>query len=51
MRFEIKKDNRVYCTFDDVEYLPDKETIQSMKEAGYKLYEDGKLYKTRKNKE
>lgn len=45
-KIEVRKDGRVYRVFDDeVEQLPDDKIIQSMKEAGYRLYKDGKLYR------
>ena len=42
---EARKDGVVYCVYVDETVLPDTETIRNMKNAGYKLYQDGKLYK------
>lgn len=42
---EVRKDGVIYCTYADESALPDKDTIKIMKAAGYKLYQDGKLYK------
>lgn len=47
---EAKKDGVVYCVYADASALPDKETIKSMKDAGYKLYQNGRLYKPEQNK-
>lgn len=42
---EVKKDGIIYCVYMDESCLPDKDTIKSMKAAGYKLYQEGRLYK------
>lgn len=42
---EARKNGKVECVYADESCLPDKETIKIMKAAGYKLYQDGKLYK------
>lgn len=47
---EARKDGIVYCVYSDESVLPDAETIKSMKAAGYKLYQNGKAYKSEKNK-
>ena len=44
-KVEVHKDCVVYCVYTDESCLPDKEDIKQMKTAGYKLYQDGKLYK------
>ena len=41
----VKKDGIVKCTYMAESTLPDKETIKAMKAAGYKFYQDGKLWK------
>lgn len=43
------KDGKVYCTYleDDP---PDKKTIKGLSRGGYKLYQNGKLYKPQKDK-
>ena len=45
MPIVIKKDGIVKQTIMDESLLPDKDIIKSMKAAGYKFYQDGKLYK------
>ena len=45
---EAKKDGIVYCVYSDVSALPDKEMMKHMKAAGYKFYQNGKLYKPEK---
>lgn len=42
---EAKKDGVVYCVYTDISALPDKETMKIMKAAGYKFYQNGKIYK------
>lgn len=48
-KYEIRKDGIIYCGYDDESCGYDKETLKSMRSAGYKLYIDGKLAKTNKN--
>ena len=43
------KDGKVYCTYHP-DCAPDDETIKGLKRGGYKLYQDGKLYKPQKDK-
>lgn len=45
---EVRKNGTVYCVYPDESVLPDKETIKNIKAAGYKFYQDGKLYKPEK---
>lgn len=45
MPIVIKKDGIVKQTIMDESLLPDKDIIKVMKAAGYKFYQDGKLYK------
>ena len=47
---EARKDGITYCSYATEACLPDKETMKDMKAAGYKFYQDGKLYKPEKNK-
>ena len=47
-KIEARKNGVVYCVYSDESMLPDKDIIKSMKDAGYKLYQDGKLYKQEK---
>lgn len=42
-RFEIRKDGKPYAGWNDPKLTPSKETLRSMKAAGYRLYVDGKL--------
>lgn len=44
-KIEARKNGIVYCVYSDESMLPDKDIIQNMKAAGYKLYQNGKLYK------
>ena len=46
----VKKDNIVKCTYMDESVLPDKETLKAMRAAGYKFYQDGKLWKPEERK-
>ena len=45
---EAKKDGIVYCVYSDVSALPDNEMMKQMKSAGYKFYQNGKIYKPEK---
>lgn len=45
MLFEVKKDGVVKFSTTDESCVPDKETRKQMREAGYKLYKDGKVFK------
>ena len=47
---EAKRDGITYCVYTDESCLPDKETIKIMKSAGYKFYQNGKVYKFEDNK-
>lgn len=50
MPIEVRKDGVVKQVLMDESLLPDKDVIKSMKAAGYKLYQDGKLYKPEERK-
>lgn len=50
-KYEIRKDGKVYCGFDDELCMYSKEVLKNMREAGYKLYVDGKLYKPQKKEQ
>lgn len=41
------KDGKVYCTYHE-DCHPDEETMRSLKAAGYKLYQNGKIYRPNK---
>lgn len=43
-KFEVKKDGRVMQQ-GDISQLPDAETRKQMRDAGYKIYVDGKVYR------
>lgn len=45
MRFTVEKDGVVKMHTEDKSCIPDKETLQVMKKAGYKFKMDGKAYK------
>ena len=45
MRFEVKKNNKTVMQTIEENCIPDKETRDDMRRAGYKLYLDGKIYK------
>lgn len=45
MPIVIKKDGVVKQTLMDESLLPEKSVIKKMQAAGYKFYQDGKLYK------
>ena len=47
MKFEVKKDGKVVMQTIEENCIPDKDTRDSMRRAGYKLYLDGKTYKER----
>ena len=44
MPIVIKKDGVTKQTLMDESLLPDKSVIKKMKAAGYKFYQDGKIY-------
>lgn len=48
-KIEVRKDGVVYCVYSDESMLPNKDVIKNMKAAGYKFYQNGKLYKSEKN--
>jgi hypothetical protein len=50
MPVEVRKDGIVKCVYMDESVMPDNDTIKHMKAAGYKFYQDGKLYKPEANK-
>ena len=45
---EVRRDGVTYCVYSNESVLPDKETIKSMKLAGYRFYQTGKLDKPEK---
>lgn len=49
-KYEIRKDGKAYCGFDDESCMYDKETLKAMRDAGFKLYIDGKLARAQKNR-
>ena len=42
---ECKKGDKLYCIYLDESCLPDAETMKEMKAAGYRFYQEGKMYK------
>lgn len=42
-KYTIRKDGKVYASWDDPALTYPRETLQSMKRVGYRLYVDGKL--------
>lgn len=47
--WEVRKDNRTYAS-GAMSTLPDARQRKSMREAGYLVYVDGKLYRERPKK-
>ena len=45
MKFEVKKNGATLMQTEEENCIPDKETRDDMRKAGYKLYLDGKIYK------
>lgn len=43
----VVKDGKVYCTYHE-DSPPDEETLKGLKRGGYKLYQNGKLYRPSK---
>lgn len=44
-KIESRKDGKVMCVYATEACLPSKDVMKLMKSAGYKFYQDGKLYK------
>lgn len=42
-KYEIRRDGIVYCSWTDPSCTPNRDTLKSMKSAGFRLYVDGKL--------
>lgn len=42
-KYEIRKDGKVFARWDDPSLSPDRDTLKSMRDAGYRLYVDGKV--------
>ena len=42
-KYEIRKDGKVFAHWDDPHLTPDKDALKRMRDAGYRLYVDGKL--------
>lgn len=47
-KFEVKKDGRTYAAFDDRKMMYPDEIIKTMKQNGYKIYEDGRIWKEKR---
>lgn len=48
MKFEVKKNGKPIMHTESRTCIPDRETRDHMRKAGYKLYLDGKLFKEAK---
>lgn len=44
-KIEVRKDGKVICVCADETCLYPADVMKSMKAAGYKFYQDGKLWK------
>lgn len=44
-KYEVKKEGRVICHYEDEKCRYSIEEIRNLKKAGYKLYVDGKQWK------
>ena len=51
MTIEARRDGVVYCVYSDESVLPDEKDMKHMKAAGYKFYQNGKLYPPKKEKQ
>ena len=49
-KYEIKKDGKVIVSYDDERCHYSVETLRNMRQNGYKLYIDGKMWKDEKTK-
>lgn len=49
-RYEIRNGTKVCMAYDDVRCHYSEETLKNMREHGYKLYIDGKLYRPENKK-
>jgi hypothetical protein len=47
---EVRKNGQLMCVCNGESTFPSKEEMKHMKAAGYKFYQDGKLYKPEENK-
>ena len=47
-KIEVRRDGIVCCVYYDESVLPDEKTMKEMKSAGYKFYQNGKIYKPNK---
>ena len=46
---EVRRNGVVVCVCKDESCLYDPKVMKEMKAAGYKFYQDGKIYKSEKN--
>lgn len=49
-KIEIKKDGKVVCVCADESCLYPSDVMKGMKAAGYKFYQDGRLWKSEAQK-
>ena len=45
MKFEVKKGDKTVMQTIEKTCIPDRETRECLRRAGYKLYLDGKIYR------
>lgn len=41
-KYEIRKEGKIFARWEDEDLTPDRETLKTMKQAGYRLYINGK---------
>lgn len=50
MKIEVKKDGKVFYKTEDTTCIPSEKRLKSIVNAGYKVYENGKIRKPQKTK-
>lgn len=50
MKIEVKKDGKIFYRTDDTTCIPSDDRLKSIVKAGYKVYENGKIWKPKKTK-
>lgn len=50
MEIEVKKDGKTFYRTNNVTCFPSQERLKSIVKAGYKVYENGKVWKPKKDK-
>lgn len=46
--FEVKKENKTFMSTEYEECIPSVEVLKSIKQAGYKVYVNGRVWKENK---